>query len=332
MLKYYTPVAAMSTTALRYKQLASKERMHNLDLQRRNQELEQRVKQLEAQATECNSLRRQLEEVEALDAELLEEIGKEKGHNQHLNPSCGVTNSHDADQRIITSLLKQALNKPATFDGSLKSKLPIRDWLGIMQHYLHTLEVPANLHVAMAVSYLRDEALRYWHFRKQLMPDEQPPKSPDSWQDFHAALTERFDPGNTPVTARYQLDKLQQRSWSMPRFIQRFDQLCPFVPTMTDDEKIHRFLTSVRPECAAKLKTNPQSGRRWTHYNALRGYALNEFADTSLPTTNLATDVPVGQSKRKLQNVRDRLASRRRPASRFGGRRTPALLVGQATT
>lgn len=180
---------------------------------------------------------------------------------------------------IDARTLKQALNKPPPFTGNIKGKLPIRDWLTIVKHYLDTLNIPDSIKVATAVSYLQEEALRYWNFRKQLMADEAPPKDPNDWQCFTSALTERFDAGNTPVAARYKLDKLFQKRQSMASFIQEFDQVCSYIPNMTDDEKVHTFLTHVRTEVSDRIKTDPKTGKRWSSYNTMRAYALNEFAD-----------------------------------------------------
>lgn len=177
-------------------------------------------------------------------------------------------------------MLKQAMNKPPPFDGSLKSKMPIRDWLFMLQHYMDTMATSTRLRVSLAVSYLKDEALRFWNYRKALMPQEIPPKDPTVWANFEHAMLERFDAGNNSVAARYKLDKLYHNTQSMPAFVQQFDYLCSYIPNMTDEEKIHIFLTHAHSKVTSKIKTDPKTGQRWTHYNSLRAYALNEFADT----------------------------------------------------
>jgi len=134
--------------------------------------------------------------------------------------------------------------------------------------------IPESQRVNTEATYLKGEALRFWHFRlKMLTPEEQ-----NDMRVFEAALTERFDSANDPVTARYKLDKLRQGKMAMRQHVQRFDTLCSYIPDMQDAEKIHRFLTGVRAECANILSSDPSTGARWVRYADMRKYALNHFA------------------------------------------------------
>jgi hypothetical protein len=176
--------------------------------------------------------------------------------------------------------LAAVAGKPQYFDGMItggKSSINVRDWLMSVEMYLDLMAdvIPVDNHVKTAATYLKGEALRYWHFKKQFLQEQEQ----QNWTAFKNALVERFDTANDPVSARYKLDKLSQGNTAMRKHVQDFDQLCSYIPDMTDPEKIHRFLTSVRPDCANILCNDPSTGARWTRYVDLRRYALNHYAN-----------------------------------------------------
>lgn len=165
------------------------------------------------------------------------------------------------------------LNRPSQFDGSNKTK--VVDWLLAMKQWLTAAEADQSDHVSTAESYLRDEAMRYWLKRKQLLSEEQQ----KSWAAFHEALLERFDAENTSESARIKLDHLEQGGMSMAKFVSQFDQISSYIDDMSDKDLIHRFLEAVRPEHRPILRNNPSEGGPWHVYAQLRKYALNMFPD-----------------------------------------------------
>jgi hypothetical protein len=182
-----------------------------------------------------------------------------------------------ADNAKHAKQLASVAAKPQIFDGtSSGGRSNVRDWLMSIGMYFKLMSdiIPESQRVNTAATYLKGEALRFWHFRLgMLTPEEQ-----NDMRVFETALTERFDSANDPVTARYKLDKLRQGRTAMRQHVQRFDTLCSYIPDMQDAEKIHRFLTSVRAECTSTLSSDPSTGARWAQYADLRRYALNHFA------------------------------------------------------
>jgi hypothetical protein len=204
-------------------------------------------------------------------------------YNEPVGPSKRRCTQADSDRAMADNAkhakqLASVAAKPQVFDGTSSGgrSSNVRDWLMSIEMYFKLMAdiIPASQRVNTAATYLKGEALRFWHFRlKMLTPEEQ-----TDMRVFEKALTERFDSANDPVTARYKLDKLRQGKITMRQHVQRFDTLCSYIPDMQDAEKIHRFLTSVRADCASILSSDPSTGARWVQYADLRKYALNHYA------------------------------------------------------
>jgi hypothetical protein len=231
----------------------------------RNQ-LQERVDLLEAQLASMDSLTDDKdeiikvlrEEIEDLKAQLSEAEAKE---------------AEVAGKKRKLEVDPKHCGKPLHFDGKSPN---VRDWLMNLELYFELMadSIPAECQVGTAATYLKGEALRYWHFRLKQLDEFQ--KSDMSV--FQRSLIERFDSANDPIAARYKLDKLQQGDNAMRVHVQTFDTLCSYIPDMADGEKIHRFLTTVRAECSKVLCNDPSTGARWDKYADMRRYALNQYA------------------------------------------------------
>ena len=200
--------------------------------------------------------------------------------------------------------------RPQYFDGKVPN---VRDWLMNLDLYFDLMAdtIPVQRRVGTASTYLKGEALRFWHFRRQQL-DKQ---ALTDIEVFQRALIERFDSTNDPIAARYKLDKLQQGDNAMRVHIQTFDTLCSYVPDMAEGEKIHRFLTTVRPDCSRVLRTDPSTGARWVQYTELRKYALNQYAHEKV-SPRAADAASTGQ----LENALDLLRAGPRKRGRTTGR------------
>jgi hypothetical protein len=172
----------------------------------------------------------------------------------------------------------RVLHKPAAYEGHNET-CHIVDWLVAMFHYLMTLRVPSIMFVTTASTYLRGEALRYWSNRQQTLTS----REASDWEMFREAMLERFDSGNTAVTARIKLDHIKQGDMSMAKLVQKFDFVTSYISDMADADLIHRFLMAVSPECKSALQNDPSTGVRWTEYVKLRKYALNMYPHATTP-------------------------------------------------
>ena len=188
-----------------------------------------------------------------------------------------VSELQDKEEAILGKRKREVdpklCGRPQTFDGKVPN---VRDWLMNLELYFDLMadRIPDYCQVGTAATYLKGEALRYWHFRlKQLEEHEK-----QDIQVFQRSMIERFDSANDPIAARYKLDKLQQGDNAMRVHVQNFDTLCSYIPDMADGEKIHRFLTTARPECAKVICNDPSTGARWARYTDMRRYALNQYA------------------------------------------------------
>ena len=139
-----------------------------------------------------------------------------------------VSELQDKEEAILGKRKREVdpklCGRPQTFDGKVPN---VRDWLMNLELYFDLMadRIPDYCQVGTAATYLKGEALRYWHFRlKQLEEHEK-----QDIQVFQRSMIERFDSANDPIAARYKLDKLQQGDNAMRVHVQNFDTLCSYI-------------------------------------------------------------------------------------------------------
>jgi hypothetical protein len=204
---------------------------------------------------------------------------------------------------IESKTFLQALNKPSTFTGAKvtgKPGLSVRDWVMSVRDYTDSLQLLQDrLRVAVAESYLGGDAKRDWHTKRRILVEQD---TPITFDVFTTAVVDSWDPACSDVKARMNLAKLSYGG-NMTSYVSQFDRICSFVPKMTSDERVHKFLFQIQrthPHVAAELQTDPSTKERWANYHDLRKYALHAAATDALPAAGLKlkTHVPPGKLKR----------------------------------
>ena len=67
-----------------------------------------------------------------------------------------------------------------------------------------------------------------------------------TWNQFKQLLTDRFRPVAVSKLARMQLNTLRQTG-SVEQFIQQYMQVISAIPSMTEEERVDRFITGLKP-------------------------------------------------------------------------------------
>lgn len=204
---------------------------------------------------------------------------------------------------IESKTFLQALNKPSTFTGvkvTGKPVLSVRDWVMSVRDYTDSLQLSHDrLRVAVAESYLGGDAKRDWHTKRRILVEQ---GTTITFDVFTTAVIDSWDPACSDVKARMNLEKLSYGG-NMTQYVSQFDRICSFVPKMTSDERVHKFLFQIQrthPHVAAELQTDPSTKERWADYHDLRKYALHAAATDALPAAGLKlkTHAPPGKLKR----------------------------------
>jgi hypothetical protein len=171
--------------------------------------------------------------------------------------------------------LQSIAAKPQQFDGK-PGRQGVRNWIAGLKEYIDLVaeQYSEADKVKLASTFLKDNALRVWQTERENLPAAMRGR----WAVFEQVMLDRYDTGTDAVTARYQLDVLQQGTRPVAAFVQTFDTLVSYVPGMGDEEKVHRFLAAANAEVQAKLQLNPVTNSRWSRYVDLRQYALKLFA------------------------------------------------------
>jgi Retrotransposon gag protein/Zinc knuckle len=134
--------------------------------------------------------------------------------------------------------------KPGLFDGSPTTSVDA--WLFQMEQYFKLCPMSAELQINTAAMHFRENAALWWRVELEANgPDNAIMFS--SWEKFKSALLMQFKPINSIKAARRQLANLRQNK-SVQDYTFRFRQLILEIPGMTDEERLDRFLSGLKPE------------------------------------------------------------------------------------
>lgn len=147
------------------------------------------------------------------------------------------------------------LPPPSSYDG--RSAAALDGWLRELQQQFDWYRMnddAARLQFAGAL--LKGIALDWW---ANLIDSNGAPQSestrPTTFADFIVRLRSRFQPINSAQTARTKLDLLRQGAkQSTNDYISEFRTLLVRVPDMSEGDRVHRFLTGLRPAVATQLR------------------------------------------------------------------------------
>jgi hypothetical protein len=140
----------------------------------------------------------------------------------------------------------QALNKPAVFTGAKvigKPSLSVRDWMLAVTDYTTSIGMHNDKKkVAIAESYLGGDAKRDWHTKRRVLQEED---TTITFEVFSKSVIDSWDPACSDVKARAQLETIKFKG-NITVYVSMFDRICSFIPNMTADEKVHKFLYQIR--------------------------------------------------------------------------------------
>ncbi len=200
-------------------------------------------------------------------------------HSKVLQQLAEAQASTDA---LTSKSFISALAKPSVFYGiKQKDKCNITEWISTVEDYLYSSQVAGTdvRKVQFAESYLSADALRAWKVAKATLnctvSDDASPYAGVTFDLFKKHLLDRWNPTCTEVDARFNMDALTQRNLSMSAFINRFDDICTYLPNMEEKDKIHKFLTKLDDTYAVALAADPQTKQRWESYSKLKDFAIN---------------------------------------------------------
>ena len=148
--------------------------------------------------------------------------------------------------------------KPDTFHGSPKH---LSTWLYSMELYCHASGITNDADkIKVALPYLLDAA-NIW--LRKYCPAGQLDQAPwATWADFSAALSSAFGLLEEHQEARDRLDQLRQkRGQIMDDYVNEFRLLHLQLPTVTEDELVHRFRKNIYWDDVKRYITQALSGK-----------------------------------------------------------------------
>jgi hypothetical protein len=204
--------------------------------------------------------------------------------------------------------LQSIASKPVQFEGK-SAHVAVRDWLCGLKEYIQLVAgaYAPEYQVKLAATFLKGDALRLWQTERVLLTAQQQ----GSWAAFEEVLLQRYDIGMDADTARFQLDRLTLAEFhgNVVDYVKAFDNLISYVPTMAEEEKVHRFQSALPPHVLRVLYLDSQTNERWKRYSALRAFALKQFshqvrlavsaAGAAPPTTHKSAGQLQGAARRE---------------------------------
>lgn len=143
-----------------------------------------------------------------------------------------------------------AIRRPGSYDGLSPTQLEswLREIEQQLQWYVASINTAAQ-QVLFAASHLTGSALDWWTTLSQSQR-----AALIDFASFAAALRQRFQPVGAAYAARTALDTLAQSSrQSVQDYIAEFRRLITFLPTMAEEDRIHRFTRGLRAAVADKV-------------------------------------------------------------------------------
>jgi len=169
----------------------------------------------------------------------------EQLHQQQQHVSAAAAAAARAPAAAAASDVRRAtkIAAPSNFSGSA---LSLDSWLRELQQQFDWYRYNDDAdRVALAGAHLRSSALDWWH---SLSEELRAPLA-DDYAAFVAALRGRFQPVNSAQAARIGLDALRQSSkQSVHDYISAFNRLLTAVPSMAEEDRLHRFTTGLRAD------------------------------------------------------------------------------------
>lgn len=125
------------------------------------------------------------------------------------------------------------------------------NWLREMQQQFEWYNYNSNAErVAMAAAQLRGAALDWW----STLASADKQSLAASFAEFEKALRARFQPVNSAQTARLALDSLVQGAKQpVHDYTAMFRRLLTAVPTMSEEDRVHRYVQGLRPSVRSLL-------------------------------------------------------------------------------
>lgn len=150
---------------------------------------------------------------------------------------------------IDTSKDKRLVLRPETpslFHG--QSNENIDSWLYELELYFEAMKVPQDndqKRILFTKAQLRGAASA-WFQHLDTIQDDSAQTQALTWNQFKQLLTDRFRPVAVSKLARMQLNTLRQTG-SVEQFIQQYMQVISAIPSMTEEERVDRFITGLKP-------------------------------------------------------------------------------------
>jgi len=154
-----------------------------------------------------------------------------------------------AAQSAASSVPRRTKIPPASnYAGSAHT---LDNWLREMQQQYEWYGYNSDAErVAMAAAQLRGAALDWW----STLSAADKPALVVSFSAFEQALRTRFQPVNSAQTARLALDSLAQGAkQSVHDYTTAFRRLLTAVPTMSEEDRVHRYVQGLRPSVRSLL-------------------------------------------------------------------------------
>lgn len=172
-----------------------------------------------------------------------------------LQQQCMPTPIIDPNAAAAPKVERPRLQAASTYDG--RSAAALDGWLRELQQQFDWYRMNDDASRLQFVgALLKGVALDWW---SNLVDSNGAAQSdstrPATYSDFIVRLKGRFQPINSAQAARTKLDSLRQGSkQSTNDYISDFRTLLVRVPDMSEGDRVHRFLTGLRPAIATHLQ------------------------------------------------------------------------------
>lgn len=176
--------------------------------------------------------------------------------------------------------------KPSTFSGERWDSNAVEAWIQEVETYFFLSGIAEARKAVVAASFFTGPAALWWRMR---VPGGEGAglARVEPWEDLRQAIRQHFKPARAEANARDRLARLRQKG-RVTTYVMRFRELIVQIPTMSEDEKLHRFLEGLtdlrmRRELDYRQPTNWQGAvEQALRYDSLYNYDRRDVAQPAV--------------------------------------------------
>jgi hypothetical protein len=224
---------------------------------------------------------------------------------------------------VVRKPVKDWVSKPSKWNNERKDG-SVKTWLASVEHYMDLCDVPMELRVGTAVTFLGQDVQKWWYGAKAALVATGMDVS--LWQTFVHVLRWQYGSMDEETQARKSLDSLTlaKCNGEMDTYVRRSHVLHSEISRLplSEGEKIHRFLAGCPSDLRQLLRLD-RDNQEWAEFAQLARFACSKVRDRVPVAGNMVLSLPGSQKGRQARNKNGKGSQKKQQAAKGPSRQGP---------